>query len=526
MGLYFSPGNKGFESVLNGIYVDKTEMIEIINRSLDTSDKLTCISRPRRFGKTYTAKMLSAYYDMSCDSKVLFDGLKISGSDTYLAHLNQYYVVSIDITGFISAKKDSDNIVDLIRESVVSELRASFPDITGNSLEELLVNISESSGRKFFFIIDEWDALFREYQDDEEIHEEYINFLRAIFKNGNVTDRSIVGAFMTGILPIKKYGHQSAISDFREYTMIQPSLFSEFVGFTKKDIDYLAQHYSLNRASVKKWYDGYSFPKVGEIYNPNSVCQAARTGVYDTYWSKTETFEALLQYINMDIEGLQADIIQMLGGNDMPVDTSTFQNDMTSVHGKDDILSLLIHLGYLAYDNESQKARIPNEEIRREFVSTIRVGSHETTNRIIRNSDQLLADTIDGNEEAVARAIEEAHDAGTLGVSPLFYNDEQALRSVVKVAYISAVNDYIKVEELPSGRGYADLVYIPKNGAALPVLVIELKKNDSAEGAIGQIKDKKYFKVFEGIKGDVILCGINYDAKTKKHECKIERITL
>lgn len=168
----------------------------------------------------------------------------------------------------------------------------------------------------------------------------------------------------------------------------------------------------------------------------------------------------------------------------MPVDTSTFQNDMTSIRTKDDVLSLLIHLGYLAYNTTKQTVRIPNEEIRREFLSTIKVGSHDVTNKIILNSDQLIVDTINCDEDAVARAIQDTHDAGTFGVSPLFYNDEQALRSVVRFAYISCVNSYIKIEELPSVHGYADIVYIPKDGLGLPALLIELKMDGSADGAI------------------------------------------
>jgi hypothetical protein len=389
----------------------------------------------------------------------------------------------------------------------------------------MLVKIKEKTGDKFFFVIDEWDALFREHKNQLELQEEYINLLREIFKNGNVTDRVIAGAFLTGILPIKKYGHQSAISDFREYTMIQPSILAEYVGFTKKDIDSLSEAYSFNKSKLKSWYDGYSFPKVGEIYNPNSVCQAIRTGVYDSYWSKTETYEALLEYINLDINGLQADLIQMIGGNEMPVDTATFQNDMTSAQNRDDVLSLLIHLGYLAFDVKSGKVRIPNEEIRREFISTIRGDSHKVTSKIIRDSDQLIMDTIDGNEEAVAMAVQNAHDAGTFGVSPLFYNDEQALRSIVKFAYISCANNYIKIEELPSGRGYADIVYIPASNKHFPALLIELKMNESVEGAIAQIKRNNYPKIFENIKDEVVICGISYDSKTKEHSCRIERIT-
>ena len=524
MGLYLNPGNENFKSVLSGIYVDKTGLIDVINKTINTPDKLTCVSRPRRFGKSYTAKMLCAYYDKGCDSRELFADREIAAIDESLKYLNEFNVIYIDITGFISSAKEIKDIVKNIKSSIVGELSAKFPGTESENLGEMLVNIKESTGDKFFFVIDEWDALFREHKNQLNLQEEYINFLRELFKNGNVTDRVIAGAFLTGILPIKKYGHQSAISDFREYTMIQPSIFAEYVGFTKKDIDTLAAEYSFNKSKIKSWYDGYAFPKVGEIYNPNSVCQAIRTGVYDSYWSKTETYEALLEYINLDVNGLQADLIQMIGGNEMPVDTATFQNDMTSAQNRDDVLSLLIHLGYLAFDVKTSKVRIPNEEIRREFISTIRGDSHKVTSQIIKESDQLIVDTIDGNEEAVAKALQNAHDAGTFGVSPLFYNDEQALRSIVKFAYISCANNYIKIEELPSGHGYADVVYIPAANNHLPVLLIELKMDDSAEGAIDQIKRNNYPKVFENLKGEVVICGINYDSKTKAHSCKIEKI--
>lgn len=525
MGLYLAPGNENFKSILSGIYVDKTGLINVINSTINTPDKLTCISRPRRFGKSYTAKMLGAYYDKSVDSRELFVGRRVEKDDPSLRYINQFNVIYLDITGFISTSKDVSQIVDNIKNAIINELRVAFSVPDTLSLGEILVNIVESGEDKFFFIIDEWDALFREYKYETQLQEAYINLLRELFKNGNVTDRVIAGVFMTGILPIKKYGHQSAISDFREYTMIQPSIFAEYVGFTKRDIDDLATEYAVNKSKLKTWYDGYSFPKVGEVYNPNSVSQAVRTGVYDSYWSKTETYEALREYINLDANGLQADLIQMLGGNEMPVDTATFQNDMTSIQNRDDVLSLLIHLGYLAYDVKTGKVRIPNEEIKREFISTIRGGNHEVTTRIIRESDQLIVDTIEGNEEAVALAIQNAHDAGTFGVSPLFYNDEQALRSVVKFAYISCANNYIKVEELPSGHGYADLVYIPMPNVHMPILLIELKVDTIAEGAISQIHEKKYHKLFENVHGEIVLCGISYDSKTKKHKCKIEKVT-
>lgn len=352
MGMYLNPGNETFKTMLNGIYVDKTGIIDTINSTLDTKDKLTCISRPRRFGKSYTAQLLCAYYDKSCiDSDLLFrdNGLEIVNRDSYEKHLGKYNVIYIDITGFISKAKDINNIVEDIRSTLK---------------EELLVGI----------------------------------------------------------------------------------------------------------------------------------------------------------------DGLQADLIQMLGGNEMVVDTSTFQNDMTSVKNRDDVLSLLIHLGYLAYDSGKQSVRIPNEEIRREFISTIKVGSHDATNRIIMNSDQLIADTINGDEAAVAKAIQEAHEVGTFGTSPLFYNNEQALRAIVKFSYISCANYYMKIEELPSGHGYADIAYIPMATSQLPAMLIELKADGSEEAALAQIKTRNYPAVFDGYKGSVILCGINYNRQSKKHTCKIERI--
>ncbi len=528
MGIYLNPGNDGFKNIVNGIYRDKTGLINIINSTLNTPDKLTCISRPRRFGKSYTAKMLSAYYDRSCeDSRELFADKKVAETDAKLSHLGEYNVVYIDITSFFSDEQPIEKLVSNIRNKIETDLLKEYPSLNkGASFSELLLRTVEVASTKFFFIIDEWDAPFREYSDNEKLLKDYINFLRDIFKNGNITDRVISGAFMTGILPIKKYGRQSAISDFREYTMIQPSIFSEFVGFTIKDIEWIEEKYLVDRDKLKTWYDGYSFPGIGEIYNPNSVIQAVRTGVYDTYWSKTETFNALLDYIRLDANNLQSDLIQMVGGNEMPVDTATFQNDMTSIRTRDDVLSLLIHLGYLAYDNEKQTVRIPNEEIRREFISTIRADDHEVTTKIIKNSDQLIYDTINGDEDAVAAAIQEVHDAGTFGVSPLFYNDEQALRSVVKFAYISCANRYMKIEELPSGHGYADIVYIPKVGERLPAILIELKVDNSSDGAIAQIKEKHYPKVFEGMENEIVMCGINYDHKTKKHTCMIQKMKI
>ena len=527
MGKYFNPGNSGFQEIINTTYVDKTGLISLINKSINTKDKLTCISRPRRFGKSYAAQMLSAYYDCSCDSSELFEGLKISRLDGYRNHLNKYNVIYLDITGFISELKSKNQSIDDItvemKNQINNELCQRLEQLDSNDeLTNNLLKFVEIENCKFVFIIDEWDALVREAKENERVQESYFNFLRSLFKNGNFTPKVVAAAYMTGILPIKKYGHQSAISDFKEYTMTLPAHYAEYVGFTNEDISTIVDDkYTIEK--LKKWYDGYYFKNVGEIYNPNSVMEAIKTGEYASFWSKSETYEALLDYINSDADGLKTDLIQMLGGNEMEVDISTFQNDMVSVQTRNDILSLLIHLGYLAYNSETRTVRIPNEEIRQEFISTIRNGRHDVTNKIIANSDKLIQDVIDGNETEVAAAIQEAHDAGTFGAAPLFYNDEQALRAVVKFAFISCANEYLKFEELPSGHGYADLVYIPKPKSILPPLLIELKIDEVDTAAIKQIKEKNHPKVLENIGSEIVLCGITYNSKSKQHSCKIEK---
>jgi hypothetical protein len=240
------------------------------------------------------------------------------------------------------------------------------------------------------------------------------------------------------------------------------------------------------------------------------------------YWTQTETYESLKVYIDMDFDGLKESIVQMLGGAHCPVKTIVFQNDMTSIQSRDDVLTLLVHLGYLAYDAGEKTVRIPNEEIRQEFIAAVENGKHKELAKLIQTSDLLLKATIRGDEEAVAAAIEEAHSAG---IAPLFYNEEQALRSVIRFAYISCVDEYLRIEELPTGIGYADVVYIPKKGSALPVMIVELKMNKSADSAIEQIKNRNYPQALKDYGSDILLVGVSYDDKTKKHSCRIEKIS-
>ncbi len=513
-------GNDGFRAIRKGRYVDKTGLISFINETLGTADKLTCVSRARRFGKSFAVKMLCAYYDKSCDSSELFDGLEIAEDPSYRKYLNKYDVIYLDMTLFISLCGNMKDIMAYIQEQVIQEIADVYPAAAGEEhLSMAMAKASASAGIKFIVIIDEWDALFREAKNDTDLQKEYIRLLRGLFKS-SLTDSMIEAAYMTGILPIKKYGTQSAMTDFREYTMLSPKRLAKYAGFTETEVRQLCEDYGMDFGEAKRWYDGYSFKNVPSVYNPNAIMRAMQNQEFGSYWTETETYEALKIYIDMDFDGLREAILSMLGGEKCPVNTGTFQNDLTSLRSRDDVMVLLIHLGYLAYDGEAEKVYIPNEEIRQEFFLALKHSGHWEIAKLVKESDELLRAALNLNGEKVADAIEKMHSAST---APIFYNNEQALRSVIRLAFISCMEQFREIQELPSGNGYADMVYLPKKGSVMPIMLVELKWNKGAEGAIAQIKERNYPEVFEGYGSEVLLVGISYDERTKKHECVIEK---
>ncbi len=525
-GLYVNPGNEGFRLIRNSEYIDKTGMIELINERINTPERLFCISRPRRFGKSFAAQMLSAYYDQSCDSHLLFDDQKIASAKDYNDHMNKYNVICFDVASFISAarrsKRPVSDVPNMIVEAVKMDIIELFPDLDeGMSLIECLLKCAEGpEGRKFVFIIDEWDALIREAKNDSDTQTEYLDLLREWFKKINYSSRVVAAAYITGILPVKKDGSQSAVSDFREFTVLSPCEFAEYTGFTEDEVLGLCSKYQVSFDDFKLWYDGYEFSECGEIYNPYSVMCAIRSKKCKSYWKKTAASESLFTYINMDFDGIQEIITRLIAGEEIEVKTDDFQNDFEQFSSRDDVLTLLAHLGYLSYNEDKKTVRIPNEEVRSEYYSIL--NSNKVNSkwiRLIEKSKQLLKDTIAGNTEAVVQTIQEIRKTE---YAPTFYNNEQALRYIIKFAYVAALDQFMKVEELPGGHGIADVVYIPKRMSPMPVLLIELKWNRSAGGAVEQIKNRNYPAVLQNYGGDVVLVGINYDTKTDKHTCVIE----
>lgn len=533
MGNYVNPGNIGFRRINNPDYVDKTMLIDLMNHRIGTDKCLVCVCRSRRFGKSYAAKMLSAYYDRSCDSHSLFDDKKIAECSSYRTHLNQYNVINLDITGFISATKIEGISLREIPEKIIDTVKKELADIARDlpmdkSLEECLtLCVDQPDGKQFVFIIDEWDAMIREAKDDPIAQDRYLNLLRSWFKNNNFTPKVVAAAYMTGILPIKKDGSQSAISDFDEFSMIKPLEFGEYVGFTENEVRRICEKKDTDFQMMKLWYDGYFFQRVGSVYNPNSVIKAARNGDFDSYWTETSTAEGLMEYISQDYNGLTKTIAELIAGIEVKVNTKGFANDLTTFRGKDDVLTLMIHLGYLAYDSVHKTVRIPNEEIKQEFSKAVKEVQHTETLNRLKDSEQLFLYTLSEDESAVAAQIEKIHMEET---APLHYNKEDSLRSVIKLAYYTYRDHYVQWEELPAGNGYADVVYLPKYDSDYPILVIELKWNQEVKTAIQQIKDRHYPYSFKGYGRDILLVGITYDkdapAGNRKHICKIEKVSM
>ena len=532
MGIYLNPDIELFSmSVASDIYVDKTGLIDFVNRFIGKERPYLASSRPRRFGKTMAAKMLASYYNRAYHSKELFNGLNISNESSFEKYMNKFDVIFMDLRwmyGDALAKKKIKKEIEImphIQSLVIDELRNEFADCVTDddiSLPAVLARINDRTKRKFVIIIDEWDCIFREDKNNQVLQEEYIDLLRGLFK-GAIADRFVALAYITGILPIKKYGTQSALNNFREFTMLDPLGMAEYVGFTEEEVVHLCDEYKMSFSDMKHWYDGYSFDEIGHIYCPNSVIEALNNRKIRNYWTKTETYELLMSYIAMNFDGLKQRIVDMLAGGRCKIDSDTFQNDMTSFKSADDIITLLIHLGYLAYDIEKEEAYIPNSEVRSEMVRAVKADGWNEVYKAITDSEKLLKATWAMEEDKVAKMI---HDVHTANSSSLVYNNEVSLSSIIMLAYYSAAKDYTVIRELPTGEGFADMAFIPKRSANIPAMIVELKWDKSVEGAIGQIKDKGYVDTLKEYKGNLLLVGINYDKKTRVHQCKIEKYKM
>ena len=412
-----------------------------------------------------------------------------------------------------------------IQAEILAELEEAYPNVNFGTKNDLLsvlyAIVQQAEPSKFIMIVDEWDAILRESDPEHNDVEQYVNFLRMLFKSGNSMS-VFAGVYMTGILPIKKYNTQSALNNFEEYTMISPGEMAASFGFTDEEVSGLCDRNHIDKDQIRIWYDGYKIGDQKSIYNPLSVIRAVRRRYCESYWSNTGTYETVAHYIKMNYNGLKDDVIRLLAGESCNVNTKNFQNDLNVINSKNDILTILIHLGYLSFDRNTSTCCIPNKEIAIEFENAVEDTGWNVIADALKQSDQLLQWTIAGEAKRVEEAIDCIHSDNT---SILQYNDENSLACVLTLAYYAAKNKYVIIRELPSGKGFADIVLVPRREVDLPAIVLELKYNHSAETAIDQIKAKHYTESLIDYVGEVVLVGINYDKESKRHQCMIERVS-
>ena len=562
MGTYLNPGRRGFENAVGSeIYVDKTGMLAYLNTLVNTSQRYVSVSRPRRFGKTMAADMACAYFGRDAGARGLFEGTLLAatppvrtarGELAWDAYLGAFDVVRLVMTDFLHGSESVEDMLGYLTEEVAGELMEANPDIRYGSrinLRTVMNKIYTATGAQFVIVVDEWDAVFRERQADAEGQAAFLDFLRDLLK-----DKPYVAlAYMTGILPIKKYGRHSALNMFDEYSMVQPMGLARYTGFTEGEVRELCQRYEMDYDDVSSWYDGYLLHDnvpVGKrrlfregglqehgmrVYNPLSVVTAMRRGMVGNYWNKTETYEALSCYIRRDFRGLKSTVALLMDGGRVGVSLATYQNDMTTLSCRDDVLALLVHLGYLGFegygepgrvDSERGEVFIPNREILEEFRTSTESEEWEEPLAAYERSRELLRATWDRDAGRVADLLEEAHDRAANGT----YSDEAALSYAVQLAYYAAQRFYTTVVELDSGKGYADVCYLPApSHPELPALVVELKYGHPADTALEQIRRRNYPARLEHYRGNTLLVGVAYDrgakstdASFKRHSCVIE----
>lgn len=549
MGSILNPTmENSFETLVNfkdkDIFVDKTDFIEKMSAKINADKRFFAVTRPRRFGKTVTAHMLLAYYSKGYIGKKIFDGLHIADKDNYAEHLNKYDVIYIDMNtidglfdGYSGQKQKVEGVNDLVdyfEYSVIKDLKSSNEfskclekhQIGNMGLLETLLAITQDLNTRFIFIMDEWDLVYREYRDDEVLQKKFIKLLKNLFKSDG-GKACFALAYLTGILPIKKYNSQSALNGFDEYNMLSPGDYAPYFGFTEDEVANIVKspNCKVSHHDLKSWYEGYKIKGV-DIYNPNSVCKAVTRNECISYWSGTSSNEEFVRLINMDFDGIKEDIINLIEGDEVTFSCANFQNDMVNIKDKNDVFSLLVCLGYLGCaetKNQYRKvAYVPNAEIKAVLMDIVREQNWYERMETIRRSENLLKAIKELDGTTVATIIQDIHNSPAVAL--LDYNDEESLTYCVMTGLLwSTLDDYSYHREDQAGKGRVDLVYEPITRRQ-PLILIEFKYDDSAEEAIKQIKEKEYFKRYAGQYRNIILVGINFSTKTKDHQCLIEKL--
>lgn len=516
MALYLNTNAsyKDFGMLKNEKYfVDKSAIIAIINERVKTKNRFLCITKPRRFGKTSVLNMLGAYYGKAYPSKELFDGLQISKSSSYLAHLNQYHLISFSMNELPEGKADYQDYIGRFVSIIKNDICDAYPGLREKEFQSLS-DLLTATGDEFIFIIDEWDYIFS-HELYKENQSGFLEFLRNLLK-----DKPYVAlVYMTGVLPINKYSTGSSLNMFDEYTMLNDAVFDNYFGFTRREVKMLCGRQSrLGMDEISEWYDGYTADDGSRIYNPRSVVLALMNGKCRSYWTRTGKMDEVLFFLKYNIGEVRGDVVRMV--SDLPVRMEIAQEYAAGQKppaNREEIYAAMIGYGLLAYHDG--ELLIPNKELMLEFQKALKDDEFGYVAQLVRDSEEVLDATLDRKEEAVASYLHDIHNSE---IPILQYNDENSLACVVALAYLSARNQYRVEREEKSGKGFADFIFYPRRNG-LPGIVMELKIGSTPEDAIGQIREREYEKKLrsEGVR-EVLLVGISYDKARKVHWCRIQ----
>ena len=513
-------------------FVDKSRMIEELFPLIEEGANHICITRPRRFGKTVTANMISAFFSKAREASDIFDRLKISTSQNYSKYRNQYNVIHISLNDISRQCTTYEEYITRIEQRLVRDLKRAYPqaelDGEESAVDALMEIYTENSENRFIFVFDEWDFLFHQPFVTEKEKREYLSYLWSLLK-----DRPyVILAYMTGILPIAKYSSGSELNMFTEYTMLSEEKFSEVFGFTDSEVDTLYQKYTdytehikVTREGLRYWYNGYHTFSGERVYNPRSVVCALRNNNLGNYWTSAGPYDEIYYYIENNVAAVRDDLALMVSGIPVPAKIREYAATSMNLNTKDEIFSSMVVYGFLSYENG--KVSIPNKELMDRFDEMLqREPSLGYVYRLARASDRMLEATLSGDVDTMAEILELAHDTE---VPLLRYNNETELSAVVNLVYLSARDRYRVEREDKSGTGYVDFIFYPETDKSLDCIILELKVDSSPEEAIRQIKTRKYDLRFrerigeeQKYTGRILAVGISYNKKTKKHICKVE----
>lgn len=535
MGVYLNskkPCSLYEMEVAKEYFVDKTALLEELIPLVEQKGNCTCITRPRRFGKTVMANMIAAFFGKGKASKELFQNLRIGASDQFDRHVNQHDVIYIAFNEAPNDCQSYQQYIERIQKRLLDDLRRVYPSFfipEDAAVWDVLNDIYELAEEvQFIFVFDEWDYIFHRSYVTENDKRAYIAFLSNLLKN----QPYVSYAYMTGILPIAKYSSGSELNMFLEYTMAAEEKYGAYFGFTDWEVDQIFEKYQsrvkvlkVTREGLRTWYDGYHTRSGERVYNPRSVVASLTNNNLGNYWTSSGPYDEIFYYIEHNVAEVRYDLALMVSG--IPVSAKIQEYAATSMNltTKDEIFSAMLVYGFLSYENG--KVSIPNKELMDKFADMLRKeASLGYVHRLARESARMLQATRKMDTGTMLKILEYAHDSE---VPLLSYNDEAELTALVNLVYLSA-RDYYRIErEDKAGIGYVDFIFYPEIDGKADGIILELKVDHTPEEAIQQIKDRKYAMRFEGkmaeaprYTGRVLAVGIAYDRKTKRHSCKVE----